>query len=88
MVFVTQWLERSVLWFCLFNVYLSSLLFLPVIMFLFFSGPQHPWLIQTYAQSVSYPFASILGQEIFQGGLVPSDTDYQIFHRYGQIPGW
>lgn len=53
----------------------------------FQAGPQHPWLIQTYAQSVSYPFASILGQEIFQGGLVPSDTDYQIFHRYGQIPG-
>ncbi|CAI9721115.1 Hypothetical predicted protein [Octopus vulgaris] len=50
-------------------------------------GPQHPWLIQAYAKSVKYPFASILGQEIFQGGFVPSDTDYQIFQKFGNIPG-
>ncbi|GAB1611077.1 endoplasmic reticulum metallopeptidase 1-like [Argonauta hians] len=53
----------------------------------FQAGPQHPWLIQAYANSVKYPFASILGQEIFQGGLVPSDTDYQIFQKFGNIPG-
>ena len=72
----------------LINVCLLNLLFLSIIYHFSLSGPQHPWLIQTYAQSVNYPFASILGQEIFQGGLVPSDTDYQIFHRYGQVPGW
>ncbi|XP_014772391.1 endoplasmic reticulum metallopeptidase 1 [Octopus bimaculoides] len=53
----------------------------------FQAGPQHPWLIQAYAKSVKYPFASILGQEIFQGGFVPSDTDYQIFQKFGNIPG-
>jgi hypothetical protein len=51
------------------------------------SGPEHPWLIETYIQAAPYPYSSIVGQEIFQGGLVPSDTDFRIFRDFGKIPG-
>lgn len=54
---------------------------------LFQTGPDHPWLIQTYINSVPYPHSTVMGQEIFQSGLVPSDTDFRIFRDYGKIPG-
>ncbi|CAH1774986.1 unnamed protein product, partial [Owenia fusiformis] len=53
----------------------------------FQTGPEHPWLIQTYAQSAKYPFASIFGQEVFESGLIPSDTDFRIYRDYGGVPG-
>lgn len=34
-----------------------------------------------------HPFANILGQEIFEAKLVPSDTDFRIFRDFGKIPG-
>ena len=51
------------------------------------SGPEHPWLIKAYIESAPYPYADVTGQEIFQTGLIPSDTDYRIFRDYGHIPG-
>ena len=51
------------------------------------SGPDHPWLIETYIAAAPYPHSSVIGQEIFQGGLVLSDTDFRIFRDYGKIPG-
>ncbi|KAK7484073.1 hypothetical protein BaRGS_00024685 [Batillaria attramentaria] len=54
---------------------------------LFQTGPEHPWLIETYIASTPYPHTSVMGQEIFQSGLVPSDTDFRIFRDYGHIPG-
>ncbi|GFR83103.1 endoplasmic reticulum metallopeptidase 1 [Elysia marginata] len=53
----------------------------------FQTGPEHPWLVRTYAEAAPHPHASCIGQEIFQTGLIPSDTDYRIFRDYGQIPG-
>ncbi|XP_040581648.1 endoplasmic reticulum metallopeptidase 1 [Lepeophtheirus salmonis] len=53
----------------------------------FQSGPEHPWLIEAYAEAAPYPFASVIGQEVFQSGVIPGDTDFRIFRDYGHIPG-
>jgi hypothetical protein len=50
-------------------------------------GPEHPWLVEIYAKHAMHPFASIVGQEVFQSGLIPSDTDYRIYRDYGGLPG-
>ena len=52
-----------------------------------YSGPEHPWMIQTYAKHVPHPFASVMGQEVFESGIIPSDTDFRIYRDYGNIPG-
>ncbi|EDX06746.1 GD10863 [Drosophila simulans] len=51
---------------------------------LFQSGPNNPWLY--YKQHSKHPFASTLAEEIFQFGILPSDTDFRIFRDYGNIP--
>ncbi|XP_076081757.1 endoplasmic reticulum metallopeptidase 1-like isoform X1 [Mytilus galloprovincialis] len=53
----------------------------------FQTGPEHPWLVKAYAESALYPYGSILGQELFQSGVIPSDTDYRIFRDFGNLPG-
>lgn len=42
---------------------------------------------QYYKRNVPHPFASALGEELFQAELIPSDTDFRIFRDYGNIPG-
>uniref|UniRef100_A0A4W5M7N9 Endoplasmic reticulum metallopeptidase 1 n=1 Tax=Hucho hucho TaxID=62062 RepID=A0A4W5M7N9_9TELE len=53
----------------------------------FQTGPENPWLIQAYNHAAKHPFASVVGQEIFQRRWIPSDTDFRIYRDFGNIPG-
>lgn len=53
---------------------------------LFQTGPGNSWLLNHY-KAVSRPFAQAVGEEIFQSGLIPSDTDFRIFRDFGNVPG-
>ncbi|EDV36212.1 uncharacterized protein Dana_GF12845 [Drosophila ananassae] len=54
---------------------------------LFQSGPNNPWLIKYYNQNAKHPFGTTMAEEIFQSGILPSDSDFRIFRDYGQLPG-
>ncbi|XP_053965331.1 endoplasmic reticulum metallopeptidase 1-like isoform X1 [Anastrepha ludens] len=54
---------------------------------LFQSGPNNPWLVDLYGSSVKRPFATTFAEELFQSGIIPSDTDFRIFKNFGHIPG-
>ncbi|XP_017835549.1 endoplasmic reticulum metallopeptidase 1-like [Drosophila busckii] len=52
---------------------------------LFQTGPNHPWLVKYYKQNAKHPFATTLAEELFQTGIIPSDSDFTIFKKY--MPG-
>jgi hypothetical protein len=54
---------------------------------LFRSGPKHDWLIRAYRQSVPRPFGHSVAEELFETGVIPSATDFQIFRDDGEVPG-
>ncbi|XP_020801014.1 endoplasmic reticulum metallopeptidase 1-like [Drosophila serrata] len=54
---------------------------------LFQSGPNKPWLMKYYKLYAKHPFATTIGEEIFQEGILPSDTDFRIFRDFGNVPG-
>ncbi|KAH8371342.1 hypothetical protein KR093_007018, partial [Drosophila rubida] len=54
---------------------------------LFQSGPNHSWLVDYYKMYVKHPFATTMAEEIFQSGIMPSDTDFRQFVSFAKIPG-
>ncbi|KAF5305115.1 hypothetical protein FQA39_LY09377 [Lamprigera yunnana] len=55
-------------------------------MLLFQTGPREPWLLK-YFRKVSLPNAQVIGEELFQSGLLPFGTDYTMFTDVGKIVG-
>nr|XP_017002688.2 endoplasmic reticulum metallopeptidase 1 [Drosophila takahashii] len=54
---------------------------------LFQSGPNNPWLMKYYRLHAKHPFATTMAEEIFQSGILPSDSDFRIFRDFGNIAG-
>eukprot|EP00002_Diphylleia_rotans_P016205 TRINITY_DN3150_c0_g2_i1.p1 TRINITY_DN3150_c0_g2~~TRINITY_DN3150_c0_g2_i1.p1 ORF type:complete len:910 (-),score=179.07 TRINITY_DN3150_c0_g2_i1:134-2533(-) len=51
------------------------------------TGPGHGWLTEVYNSVAPRRMGSVASQDIFQSGVVPSDTDFRIFAEFGNIPG-
>jgi len=58
-----------------------------VLLLCFFTGPENPWLVSLYGRYAPHPFGSVVGEEIFQSGIIPGETDFRIFRDYGGLPG-
>lgn len=50
-------------------------------------GPASSALIKLYSKTARYPSGSVVGEEIFRFGFIPSDTDFRVFRDYGLISG-
>ena len=45
---------------------------------LFRTGPKHDWLVRMYRESVPRPFGHAVADELFETGVIPSATDFQV----------
>eukprot|EP00898_Chlorokybus_atmophyticus_P000288 jgi/Chlat1/125/Chrsp1S03090 len=50
-------------------------------------GPHNRWLAEVYAKHAAHPAAVVISQEVFESGVIPSDTDFRMFRDFGHIPG-
>lgn len=54
---------------------------------MFQSTPHNQWMMNYYKNVATHPTASVLGDELFKSGIIPSDTDFRNFRDFGKIPG-
>ncbi|HEU5161800.1 MAG TPA: M28 family peptidase, partial [Thermoanaerobaculia bacterium] len=54
---------------------------------LFQTGPGNAWLARAWSASVPYPYGTVIGQDVFQSGVIPSDTDFRVFRDDGRLTG-
>lgn len=50
---------------------------------MFQTAPKHPWLMSAYANSAPNAFAASAAEEMYQNGLIQSDTDFTVFKNFG-----
>jgi len=53
----------------------------------YFPKQNYKLFLQHYKNSAKHPLATTMAEEIFQTGILPSDTDYGIFVKYGNLIG-
>lgn len=49
-------------------------------------GPKEPWLLKYY-HKVPHPHGQVAGEEFYQSGIIPSNSDFKIFSDFGKIIG-
>ncbi len=54
---------------------------------LFQSGPGDAWLARAYARAAPYPYGTVMAQDIFQSGVIPSSTDFEVYTGGGGLHG-
>lgn len=51
---------------------------------MFQTSKGHSWLMKKYLDAVPHPFATVVGEEMYQNGFIPSDTDFSMFKQVVQ----
>jgi len=54
---------------------------------LFQTTKSDSYLVDLYARTVPHPYGQVIGEELFQSGIIPSDTDFRIFRDFGNMSG-
>jgi hypothetical protein len=51
------------------------------------TGPGNSWIGKAFAKAFPNPHGSVLAQDLFQSGAVPSDTDFRVYVEFANTPG-
>ncbi|XP_058123615.1 endoplasmic reticulum metallopeptidase 1-like [Anopheles ziemanni] len=54
---------------------------------MFQAGPKYSFLMKYYRDNVPHPYCTAVAEELFQADLVPSETDFYVYSKFGKVPG-